>query len=390
MIPLRPTSHEAFCHGFHRYIADQFPHFVPGAAHLSPLLISPEVVTLPQGLEREMKSAVASLLATNPSLATPPNRDAGEKTFVASFDFYWTPEGLRLIEVNTNAAAWVLVSLLHGYHGFSNPRETLESLRRALHAIHPSIQGIAIVDETPTQQRTYFEFLWMQALFLQWGIEAQIFDPKDLRMQNGALMDPSEKAWAFVYNRFCDFELKTSEAQTLREAYETGAIWLRPSVDVYLRLSDKSRLLQWSSSEWKRSTNLSPETQEGLARLIPTVRRLSPETAAEFWNTRKQWFFKPQDAYGGKSAYSGTRISRSVFARLVELRVLAQPLFQAPLWTGVDGMSWKYDIRAYVVGDEVISFAARLFQGQVSNFQTPGGGFAPVVFSSCQEGVPPS
>jgi hypothetical protein len=35
-------------------------------------------------------------------------------------------------------------------------------------------------------------------------------------------------------------------------------------------------------------------------------------------------------------------------------------------------------VRNYVYDGQVQSLAARLYQGQTTNFRTPGGGFAPV------------
>lgn len=39
---------------------------------------------------------------------------------------------------------------------------------------------------------------------------------------------------------------------------------------------------------------------------------------------------------------------------------------------------FKYDLRNYVYDGAVQWVAARLYQGQTTNFRTPGGGFAPV------------
>jgi len=52
----------------------------------------------------------------------------------------------------------------------------------------------------------------------------------------------------------------------------------------------------------------------------------------------------------------------------------------------VDGerQSRKVDIRNYTYEGEVQLIAARLYQGQTTNFRTPGGGFAPVSFDSRQ------
>jgi hypothetical protein len=38
----------------------------------------------------------------------------------------------------------------------------------------------------------------------------------------------------------------------------------------------------------------------------------------------------------------------------------------------------KMDVRLYTYGRETLLVAARLYQGQTTNFRTPGGGFAPV------------
>ncbi len=42
----------------------------------------------------------------------------------------------------------------------------------------------------------------------------------------------------------------------------------------------------------------------------------------------------------------------------------------------------KYDLRAYTYDGAVQWMAARLYQGQTTNFRTPGGGFAPVYSSA--------
>jgi hypothetical protein len=47
----------------------------------------------------------------------------------------------------------------------------------------------------------------------------------------------------------------------------------------------------------------------------------------------------------------------------------------------LDGVSQarKTDVRLYVYNGQVLLTAARLYQGQTTNFRTPGGGFAPVL-----------
>ena len=45
---------------------------------------------------------------------------------------------------------------------------------------------------------------------------------------------------------------------------------------------------------------------------------------------------------------------------------------------GEAAQTLKFDVRNYSYGGQVQSLAARLYQGQTTNFRTPGGGFAPV------------
>ena len=44
----------------------------------------------------------------------------------------------------------------------------------------------------------------------------------------------------------------------------------------------------------------------------------------------------------------------------------------------------KVDLRNYVYAGRIQLVAARLWQGQTTNFRTPGGGFAPVLTVSKQ------
>jgi hypothetical protein len=43
---------------------------------------------------------------------------------------------------------------------------------------------------------------------------------------------------------------------------------------------------------------------------------------------------------------------------------------------GTEPQSLKYDVRCYVYDGRIQLVAARLYQGQTTNFRTPGGGFA--------------
>jgi hypothetical protein len=45
------------------------------------------------------------------------------------------------------------------------------------------------------------------------------------------------------------------------------------------------------------------------------------------------------------------------------------------------------DVRLYTYQGEILLAAARLYQGQTTNFRTEGGGFSPVLRTSSQDEV---
>jgi hypothetical protein len=101
------------------------------------------------------------------------------------------------------------------------------------------------------------------------------------------------------------------------------------------------------------------------------------------WRNRKRLFFKPASGFGSGGAYRGEKITRRVFGEVLAGDYVAQALVPPSerLGTDADGAPvLKVDLRNYVYDGEVLLVAARLYQGQTTNFRTPGGGFAPVFY----------
>jgi hypothetical protein len=106
------------------------------------------------------------------------------------------------------------------------------------------------------------------------------------------------------------------------------------------------------------------------------------EHADDLWARRKQLFFKPAAGYGSKAAYRGDKITRRVFDEVLAGNYIAQALVppsSRTLKVGEAPVELKLDLRNYVYNGHVQLVAARLWQGQTTNFRTPGGGFAPVL-----------
>ena len=109
---------------------------------------------------------------------------------------------------------------------------------------------------------------------------------------------------------------------------------------------------------------------------------VDPAEGERFWNERKHWFFKPPAGFGGRATYRGGNVTRRVFDEILHGGYLAQELVppseHAVRLADGSETTIKVDIRSYVYAGRIQLVAARLYQGQTTNFRTPGGGFAPV------------
>jgi hypothetical protein len=103
---------------------------------------------------------------------------------------------------------------------------------------------------------------------------------------------------------------------------------------------------------------------------------------AMLWQERKGLFFKPAGGYGSKGTYRGDKLTKRVFGEIMQGDYVAQRLAapgERAVSVGDAGSTLlKYDVRCYTYEGQIQLVAARLFQGQTTNFRTPGGGFAQV------------
>jgi hypothetical protein len=240
-------------------------------------------------------------------------------------------------------------------------------------------QRVAIVDDRPHEQYLYPEFLLARRLFAKHGIDAVIADACRLAYQRGRLTVDGQPV-DLVYNRLVDFPLERPEHDALRAAYADGAAVVTPNPHVHALYADKRNLTLLCDQVALRSWGLPEEMITDLAG-IPTTVCVSPHNAQQLWDTRKRLFFKPAGGHGSKAVYRGDKVTKGVWAEVIRGEYVAQE-FAPPgeRMIRLDGApeSRKADVRLYVYDGQLLLAAARLYQGQTTNFRTPGGGFAPV------------
>ena len=353
-----------------------------------------QVVALPVYQER--------VLAYAPEIARFEPRARG---VFLGYDYHLGPlddDGPQLIEINTNAGGGLLNAKLSSAQraccgvvagmqpcGGSAAEEAffamfLEEWR--LERGDQPLRQIAIVDESPAEQYLAPEFELFRRLFAERGIGALIVDPRDLQFVEGCLK-AGETVIDLVYNRLTDFAFESPASVAVRDAYLARAAVVTPHPRAHALFADKRNLALLCDDEWLVSAGVDAPTREVLVGGIPRTREVTASTAEAFWATRKQWFFKPVAGYGSKAAYRGEKITKRVFEDIARGGYVAQamvPPSERRLHRGEAPMDMKLDLRNYVYGGTVQLVAARLYQGQTTNFRTPGGGFAAVYAVPCQ------
>jgi hypothetical protein len=111
---------------------------------------------------------------------------------------------------------------------------------------------------------------------------------------------------------------------------------------------------------------------------IPHTFVVQADLEDTLWSERKHLFFKPYSGYGSKGAYRGEKLTKRVFGEILQSGYIAQKMAAPGERRVSDEESLKYDVRCYTYDGKIQLLAARLYQGQTTNFRTPGGGFAAV------------
>lgn len=324
--------------------------------------------------------------------------DHGPRGAFMGYDFHLTPDGPKLIEVNTNAGGGFLNALLaqaqtaccpevRAMVPAAAPLAEFEDAVWRMFVGEWRLQGrpgrpsvVAIIDTAPEDQYLYPEFVLAQAFFARHGVQAVIADPSALRFESGHLT-LGDLTIDLVYNRLVDFAFDTPASAALRAAYLAGAAVVTPNPRNHAILADKRNLALLSDPDALATFGVSAELRRTLSTL-PHTRLVTTDNADELWAQRKSLFFKPAGGHAGKAVYRGDKLTRGVWSMICEGEYIAQA-FAAPSERRVqvdgDPQARKMDVRLYTYAGETILAAARLYQGQTTNFRTPGGGFAPVI-----------
>lgn len=383
--------------GIYKGIIAERPHlFAP-----SPVFVAGSHIETMREVVRAVEALSAlpayreEILASAPAIA---KVDRGSRGVYFGYDFHLGAEGPQLIEINTNAGGGLLNDALSragraccaevdGVLATVEESEdpaaaTIEMFRsewRQERGDAP-LKRIAIVDEEPQQQYLYPELLMFRQLFEQHGFEAEVVDIRELTF-DGKQLACGGRPIDLVYNRSTDFYFATDVSAVLRRAWEKGAVVVTPTPRSYALYADKRHLQIFSDATRMENLGLSGAQSAVLEQAVPETFRVTQDNVEQLWEDRRLWFFKPLEGFGSRAAYRGDKVTRKVWKHIATQPYVAQRIVTPSRRTiriGDEEVPLKLDLRCYVYDGEVRRIAARLYEGQTTNFRTAGGGFAPV------------
>jgi len=349
---------EVFREQYNKHLAQALPSL---SLKVTGNILSPFILNLPTKVLQEASHTIDKIWQTRTSKdfqesiakTYPLTTRASNYAALMSYDFHWNDTELGLVEINTNASGAMLLHHLYLVQGEKSPvlDELKTTFTQEAQFFSGKISKVAIVDEAPTQQKMYLEFLLYKELFQSMGWSCDILDSSS---QN--ILD-----YQFIYNRSTDFYLE--KHPYLLNGYIENKFLLTPHPWEYHLLANKERL-----------TQLQPEN-------VLEVKKQDPD---ELWMQRKKYFFKPKTSYAGKQVYRGASISHKVFDQILKGDFIAQKYYapgRVKLQWNEEVKEFKYDLRFFAYKNKIQFVLARLYQGQVTNFKEKGSGFALVHFS---------
>jgi len=393
--------------GLYELIQQHCPHlFSPRAVfvsqdHLSRMANVVRAVTAVVGLPAYQERA----LARAPALAR--QGETRSHGVFLGYDFHVSEAEVGLIEINTNAGGALLNAVLARAQRACCPEmaplvspatqaDAFESQILAMFleewhlagATRP-LSSIAIVDDAPTQQYLYPEFLLFQRYFQHHGLHTVIADPAALELRDGRLWHGAT-AIDLVYNRLTDFAFEEPAHAVLREAWLSRTAVLTPHPRAHALFADKRNLALLTDEALLREWGVPQATRDMLLSSIPHTEVVEAAEAERLWRDRRQLFFKPVAGFGSRAAYRGDKLTQRVWQEILAGDYVAQRIVMPGERVIADpppSQTLKFDLRNYVYDGAVQWVAARLYRGQTTNFRTPGGGFAPVWKSMASMGT---
>lgn len=375
---------------------EKYQHFFANYANLETIKLPKNIIEQMQNLITAVEKVIIISNEKNNNSSNSSNiRNDNLKGIFMGYDFHLqnnnenkniTP---KLIEINTNAGgAFLNLCLLNAIYK-NDKNNVADKLANEFVAMfknefaifsnnQKNLQTIAIVDENPSEQFLYPEFEICQKILAKNNIQTIISSPENLSIQNNNLYYNNSIKIDFVYNRLTDFYLRSNaKNNALLTAYQNDFAAISPNPKIYDLYANKNNLINLSNADFLDNLNIDNQSKNILLKHIPKILKVKNNDTEYLWKQRKNLFFKTAEGYGSKAVYRGDKLTKKVFAEIIESDAyLAQEIIPPSehLLKNINAVM-KADFRCYCYNGKIQLVAARLYQGQTTNFRTENGGF---------------
>ena len=378
---------------------EKYQHFFANYANLETIKLPKNIIEQMQNLITAVEKVITISNEKNNNSSNSSNssniRNDNLKGIFMGYDFHLqnnnenkniTP---KLIEINTNAGgAFLNLCLLNAIYK-NDKNNVADKLANEFVAMfknefaifsnnQKNLQTIAIVDENPSEQFLYPEFEICQKILAKNNIQTIISSPENLSIQNNNLYYNNGIKIDFVYNRLTDFYLRSNaKNNALLTAYQNDFAAISPNPKIYDLYANKNNLINLSNADFLDNLNIDNQSKNILLKHIPKILKVKNNDTEYLWKQRKNLFFKTAEGYGSKAVYRGDKLTKKVFAEIIESDAyLAQEIIPPSehLLKNINAVM-KADFRCYCYNGKIQLVAARLYQGQTTNFRTENGGF---------------
>lgn len=375
---------------------EKYQHFFANYANLETIKLPKNIIEQMQDLITAVEKVITISNEKNNNSSNSSNiRNDNLKGIFMGYDFHLqnnnenkniTP---KLIEINTNAGgAFLNLCLLNAIYK-NDKNNVADKLANEFVAMfknefaifsnnQKNLQTIAIVDENPSEQFLYPEFEICQKILVKNNIQTIISSPENLSIQNNNLYYNNSIKIDFVYNRLTDFYLRSNaKNNALLTAYQNDFAAISPNPKIYDLYANKNNLINLSNADFLDNLNIDNQSKNILLKHIPKILKVKNNDTEYLWKQRKNLFFKTAEGYGSKAVYRGDKLTKKVFAEIIESDAyLAQEIIPPSehLLKNINAVM-KADFRCYCYNGKIQLVAARLYQGQTTNFRTENGGF---------------
>lgn len=375
---------------------EKYQHFFANYANLETIKLPKNIIEQMQNLITAVEKVITISNEKNNNSSNSSNiRNDNLKGIFMGYDFHLqnnnenkniTP---KLIEINTNAGgAFLNLCLLNAIYK-NDKNNVADKLANEFVAMfknefaifsnnQKNLQTIAIVDENPSEQFLYPEFEICQKILVKNNIQTIISSPENLSIQNNNLYYNNSIKIDFVYNRLTDFYLRSNaKHNALLTAYQNDFAAISPNPKIYDLYANKNNLINLLNADFLDNLNIDNQSKNILLKHIPKILKVKNNDTEYLWKQRKNLFFKTAEGYGSKAVYRGDKLTKKVFAEIIESDAyLAQEIIPPSehLLKNINAVM-KADFRCYCYNGKIQLVAARLYQGQTTNFRTENGGF---------------